>query len=141
MSNPIKLFMGVILFSALAQASGSWTATKSLKEIPDTNNTRTEVVFTSAQDKITYLPSKPPYGMVYNKKNVLDKKEYFVTGWAKGGSTMLFKVFLPSEKKNIPLCEVTSFGESAELRLAKGKVEISVFLSPDAKQTWSTCSP
>lgn len=127
-------------FASLANASDGWKMASELVDIPKTDNSRSEITFTSGKNKVVYTPSKDPYGLVFDQKVTLEGKDYFVTGWAQGAATVLFRVFSPQDHKATPVCEVSSFAEEAEVRLQKGKLEISVISEKEGAQKWVPCT-
>lgn len=139
MKQKLALVILSLSLSSLCKAA-SWEMKSEIKDIPKTEVTLTEVTFSSGKETIKFTPSQDPYGMVFDKKMTFEGKDYFITGWAQGAATMLFRVFLPETHKGKPLCEVTSFAEEAELRMVKGKIEISIVESSEGKQTWTACS-
>lgn len=141
MKNTI-LTLSLTLLASVANASSGWTLSTKLVDIPKTDNSRSELTFTSGKNKVVYTPQKDPYGLVFDQKVTLEGKDYFVTGWAQGAATVLFRVFAPQDHKDLkakPICEISSFAEEAEVRLQKGKLEISVISEKEGTQKWVPC--
>ena len=117
----------------------NWTMKSAYKEKQGVADLVSELTFSAGSQSITYMPDKPPYGVTFEKQMTLEGQEYFVTGWPQGASSMVFRVFLPAEKKEKVICQVTSRAESAELRIEKKRLHISVTADKRGKPIWVNC--
>lgn len=138
MKNLVLYSLFSVLMSSVCHA-GAWEMSTEMKELSDKTTSYSEVTFKLGEQIVVYTPTKDPYGLVFDQKFTLNGKDYFVTGWAEGAATMQFKVFLPESHKNQPLCEETSFAEEAQVRLVKGKLQISTVDDKNGKARWVAC--
>ncbi|MDX9732222.1 MAG: hypothetical protein RBT63_10660 [Bdellovibrionales bacterium] len=107
--------------------------------------------------KVEFRPTKPPYGLILEEEVHLDvglpalpgsdkqdnqdnEHTYFVTGWAHGAATMMFRIFDPETSGSEPICEIISAAENARLRAHKGNVEIEIYEMNDPTPVWVFCS-
>ena len=117
----------------------SWSMSSRYEKKPGTEINRSIVQFQMGSSTTTYRPDNPPYGMVLSERVVIGKTVYFITGWAKGARSILFRVFSP-EAGNSPLCEVTSFAESAQLKMIDKTLKIEVLESSEQSEiSWLNC--
>jgi hypothetical protein len=99
-----------------------------------------QLEFKQGAKVLKYAPPKPPLGFVSEKQYSLDGIVYFVTGWAHGPSTILYRVFAPGISGAAqPICEVASLSEKAELKAFGEKIKISAHLKEGGAMTWVDC--
>jgi hypothetical protein len=130
----------IVLTFALASAAETWTISNELVQSKIGKAKLDRVTFKSDSASVVYEPKEPPLGMVSSKAFVLGGETYFVTGWAHGPSTILFRVFAPGMAKEKPVCELSSLSESAELRELEGKIQIALTIEEGGVKTWQDCS-
>lgn len=125
----------------LGQASnnGEWKMTSTLVRSKDSKTKKHQLEFSLGKTKHYYAPQKPPLGLVFKEEVQINGKTYFVTGWAHGPSTVLYRVFSPELNKAKSICEAPSLSEKAELKMNDGKVQLSTYLDTSDKITWINC--
>jgi hypothetical protein len=131
--------LALVSVSSSASVSETWTVSSELVQAKSGKAKLDRVTFKSGKTSIVYEPSEPPLGMVSSKAVTLGGSTYFVTAWAQGSATTLFRVFAPGDAKEKPICELTSLSETAELREANGRIEISITSTETGKGKWSEC--
>jgi len=136
-----KNILIVLIMSFAFTAQASWKVRSAYKKVPGVDVDRSVLYFTSGDVTKTYAPNKPPFGLISTDKYVTSKGEFYLTGWAKGGQSVLFRVFDMSKKDASPICEVTSFGEISKLKLKKGVIYVEKTDElHQTKSSWQACA-
>ena len=118
----------------------AWTAASRIETQPETQIIRSVIQFNKDSLSVVYKPTEPPYGSVSLEKVVFNKyPPYFISGWANGAHTMIFKVFNPEKHGNTPVCEYNSFSESAKLRIVKKVLELEIYPNDANEASWVPC--
>lgn len=133
------LFLFAYSLPSLAQPA--WTMKSQLETIPSSSVKRYSLTFSQGEKSLpSYAPESPPFGLVSEKEILIGDRLYFLTGWAHGAHTVLFRVFDPSSQSSLPICEKISEAEEADLRLEKNNLEIRI-INSDAKlsEEWVSC--
>lgn len=125
--------------SFAAISAGGWNLSFTLVKSNNSQSKVDQLTFESGTLSLVYTPQAPPLGMVSGKSVVIDGEAYFITGWANGPATILFRVFAPETNGAKPLCEVASLSETAGLRQSKGGIEISAVVKDGQARTWVQC--
>lgn len=123
-----------------------WEAKELTRDEPVEGTKHLTLTISSIQFKsktaktVVFNPSAPPYSLVEIKKYTFDDKDYFLTSWVSGASSMVLRVFRP-DISNLPICQETTDAEETELRKNKDVVELSVTKVSDhkSKDFWSQC--
>lgn len=112
-----------------------------VKKNSKTRPNRSILKFNNKTSSVTYKPLAPPYGLVFKKRLVFSGKVLFLTGWAHGTHSVLFRVFYPEKNKGQPLCELISFSETAGLQLKDKvlKIEVTQEDSGASEPKWALC--
>lgn len=139
-----QLALGLLLFgftlSSLGRAQGAvWSLSEKLSPLDGSAPAQSTLFFNKDTTSLEYTPAGPPLGLISSEAVQLKGTQYFVTGWAHGAHTLVFRVFAPEKNKARPLCEVASLGESTRLRLNKGILEIEVIQDDAGSVTWARC--
>jgi hypothetical protein len=140
---PMGLVTGLFLFvfSLPSLAQPAWTMKSQLETIPSSSVKRYSLTFSQGEKSLpSYAPESPPFGLVSEKEILIGDRLYFLTGWAHGAHTVLFRVFDPSSQSSLPICEKISEAEESDLRLEKNKLEIRIINSDDKlSEEWISC--
>ena len=123
----------------LNATAGSWTMKSEYKKIKSPDTTVSEITFTSGSNSYVYFPQNMPYGLIEETKVVLSDKEYFLTVWSQGASSIMVRVFSPESHKANPVCELISFSDTPSLRVHKNRLELSVMSDRESKIEWKAC--
>lgn len=137
--SPLLFFLFVCSLPALAEPP--WAMKSQLETIPSSTVKRFSLTFSQGDKSLpSYAPESPPFGLVSDKEILIDGRPYFLTGWAHGAHTVLFRVFDPSSQSSQPICEKISDAEESDLRLEKNKLEIRIVNSdPKLSEEWVSC--
>ncbi len=135
----IQLLLFVCSLPTLAQPA--WTMKSQLETIPSSTVKRFSLTFSQGDKSLpSYAPESPPFGLVSEKEILIGDRLYFLTGWAHGAHTVLFRVFDPTSQSSLPICEKISEAEDSDLRLEKDKLEIRIINSDDKlSEEWISC--
>jgi hypothetical protein len=135
----IPLFLFACSLPALAQPA--WTMKSQLETMPSSSVKRFSLTFSQGEKSLpSYAPESPPFGLVSEKEILIGDRLYFLTGWAHGAHTVLFRVFDPTSQSSLPICEKISEAEDSDLRLEKDKLEIRIINSDDKlSEEWISC--
>lgn len=135
----IQLLLFVCSLPTLAQPA--WTMKSQLETIPSSTVNRFSLTFSQGDKSLpSYAPESPPFGLVSEKEILIGDRLYFLTGWAHGAHTVLFRVFDPTSQSSLPICEKISEAEDSDLRLEKDKLEIRIVNSDDKlSEEWISC--
>lgn len=129
----------VLTFPSQLLAKG-WSSSSSLKSNKETNVKYSVLKFTKGSQSVTFKPSEPPWGLVgVEKVHFKNIGPFFVSTWAQGAKTVLFRVFDPEAKGNIPICSGVSFGETTELRIKDDQLEMALYEEESDDPKWTTC--
>lgn len=120
-------------------SAGGWNMSFALVKSNNSQSKVDQLTFESGTLSLVYTPQEPPLGMVSGKSVLIDGTPYFITGWANGPATILFRVFNPEINGAKPICEVASLSESAALRRSKSGIEISAVVKDGQSRTWLQC--
>lgn len=146
----VSLFCFLFIFTSSAYAQ-LWAMSTRYETAKKSKDKQSVVQFNKGKLSVVYRPTAPPYGVVIEEKAVINNQNYFITGWAHGARSVMFKIFEPEAFAAKPLCEVISFSEETELRIVNNKLEIKVADdSPDTisdsdelpseSEKWVVCS-
>lgn len=134
-----KMILSLFALFFFQPVFGDWEVT--VKPEPKNEIIRSIVEFKNKSLSVTYRPQLPPYGLVSHKRLVFGKRVLFLTGWAHGAHSVLFRVFYPEKNKKHPLCEMISFSEKSDLQI-KNKV-LKIKITPEdsgvPKSEWALC--
>lgn len=136
------VFLSLSLSSSAASESSEkkWKMNSTMVRSQDGSKIKHQLEFTLDQTKYYFVPQKPPFGLIFDKEIHLNGQTYFITGWAHGAATMLFKVFAPGINKATPVCEAISTSEEADLRFHDGKIQLSIRQKGGGSQVqWINC--
>lgn len=135
----ISLFLLACSLPALAEPP--WTMKSQLETIPSSSVKRFSLSFSQGDKSLPpYAPESPPFGLVSEKEILIGDRLYFLTGWAHGAHTVLFRVFDPTSQSSLPICEKISEAEESDLRLEKNNLEIRIINSDDKiSEEWISC--
>ena len=133
------LFFLLIANSSATWAIANWSMTSSFVRDSARGVAYHQLDFANAGGHIIYTPPTPPFGLVNQQVYEINGTRYFVTGWAHGPATVLYRVFAPPLNLDQPLCEVASLAERATLRGSMGGVQIAVRLNPKGDLKWIDC--
>ncbi len=140
----MKNLFQITLLSALtlsaSVASAEWNATARIENFAESRVKVSVVQFAKKAQSVTYKPTEAPFGNVLIEKVVFkNRAPLFITGWAHGSQTIMFRIFDPENKGALPLCEVISFGESTQLRQRKDKIQLEVYKEESEQKSWVDC--
>lgn len=135
----IFIALGVPGRPATASSSPAWSLTSHLTQEEGGRITRHKLTFTSGSEQVIYVPAQPPFGVVSEERVRLNGKYYFLTGWAHGGATMMFRVFEPEGHQAQPLCQKVSLSEESQLRVKNSRLEILITVEGQQKPGWVEC--
>lgn len=107
--------------------SSNWTAAIQKKQSDEL--TTTPILFQKGERKQIYTPKSKSLWALEIFESKAGNKTYFITFWSLGGRNLLLRVFDP-EISNTPLCEAISFGETSELRIHNGYLQL--YVVPDS---------
>ncbi len=124
--------------SAAKRTPASWQLTDRYEKKADTEVMRSVIEFRKGSAVSTYKPEEMPFGLVLKERALINKQEYFITGWAHGAKTVMFRIFSPETEGVKPLCEEVSFGEETSLRQQDDKIQVQIF-SPSGEEIWKDC--
>ncbi|MBK8201622.1 MAG: hypothetical protein IPK68_04655 [Bdellovibrionales bacterium] len=135
----IQLLLFACSLPTLAQPA--WTMKSQLETIPSSTVKRFSLTFSQGDKSLpSYAPESPPFGLVSEKEILIGDRLYFLTGWAHGAHTVLFRVFDPTSQSSLPICEKISEAEESDLRLEKNNLEIRIINSDDKlSEEWIRC--
>lgn len=132
-------------FLQQVRAESDWTMISSEEDVPESKVPRDKLSFIpqgESQARYVYSPETPPFGVVIEQKFSFQSETYFLTGWAHGAHTVLYRVFHPTKKGLEILCEEISESDESSLRLSKdNRLEIQIFPSDKPSITWLDCKP
>jgi len=132
--------VSIVLFSLPAFAE-IWNATARLENLPDSKVKVSVIQFSLGDQSVTYRPAEVPFGNVDIEKVIFKgKPAMFITAWAHGAKTIMFRVFDPSQSGAHPICEIISFGESTEMRIRNKKFQLKVYNDENDQPTWEDCA-
>ena len=136
-----RLFIATLISIFFFETQASWSLSSQYIAKPNSKIRMSFLTFENKKKKIHYKPQKPPYGLVYKNKVVINGSPYFVTGWTYGSKSLMFRVFNPQEKGAISICETISFAEKANIKMKDGILRIHTRDSLRSKLKWVNCAP
>lgn len=133
------VILSALVFSSVSFAK-NWNVSSRYETRKNSDIKQSVIQFTKDSENVVYRPSEPPLGSVEMQKVVFkDKPVLFVTTWAAGSRNVLFRVFSPDTHGATPICEVSSFGETTQLQIKEGQLQLSVYTEGSEKATWENC--
>lgn len=158
-SSLLNIFFAVVVFASSASvffsdtysaelqrqvmAKNEWEMKSELVKYEQNTAVFHRLTFSSRKETYMYSPQEPPLGIVSDERVIINGQTYFLTGWAKGSATILYRVFAPSTANENPICEMTSRSEAAKLRIQDGKLQILILnLNEDDEKSdasWVEC--
>jgi hypothetical protein len=139
--NILTVFIMLFTFTLSFSAQASWKIKSAYKKAPGLEVDRSVLYFTFGDVTKIYAPNEAPLGLISSDKYVTPKGEFYLTGWAKGAQSVLFRVFDMSKAEAKPICEITSYGETSKLKIKEGVLYLKKFDSLEqAKPTWKACA-
>lgn len=119
-----------------------WNMTSKLESIQESQVLRDRLNFFTPDKKkpsYTYAPESPPYGMVDKKKIIIQGETYFLTAWAHGAHTVIFRVFNPNRMGSNVICEEISIAEESDLRINNKQLKIKIIEDKESLPKWLNC--
>lgn len=137
-----------IVFANPVISKSKWTMTSRYEALPGAKpkDMKISVIDFKKDSKTiaTYKPSQEPFGMASENHKIVNGQKYFITGWVLGARLLLLRIFEPSTSLQ-PLCEVETFGESAQLRIVNNQLEVEVIkfseIGKPVITKWLSCKP
>ena len=94
------------------------------------------ITFSDKGIKTVYRPSSIPNLMTGFKEVPADGKTFFITMWAYGSQSVMYRVFDSSKSLSKPLCEIVSFSDEYKYKIENGRLEIRALLIPSDPSFW-----
>lgn len=135
------LTLCLLLLPTVLEAK-DWNITSKLEPIQKSQILRHRLNFFPQGKKTpsyTYVPESPPYGMVDEKKIIIQGGVYFLTEWAHGAHTVIFRVFNPNRMGSNVVCEEISIAEESDLRINKKQLQIQIVKDEESLPKWLKC--
>lgn len=136
-----RIILGIFILFPFVVSAQTWTATK--RNIDHGNRlVKVSLVdFKKENRTLTYAPSKMPLGLVLLEKiEFKNRPPYFITGWAEGARSILYRVFDPENHGGNPICERVSAGEQTQLQIVNNNLEIKIYLDNGKDEPiWTLC--
>ncbi len=141
----MKIMFYFLVFSLLFASpvfAQNWNATARLENLTDSKVKISVIQFTEGSQSVTYKPTEVPFGNVDIEKVIFkNKSPLFITAWAHGAKTIMFRIFDPANFGSQTLCEIISFGETTELRIRDNKMQLKIYNDENDQPTWEDCDP
>ena len=139
--NFFKIILTLATVTMSSHAFGAWSLSSHYEKNPDSGINHSVVEFkTDSNTRKEYRPQQSPWGMVDNQRFVIGESTYFATAWAKGASSVLYRVFDMSKNRTEPVCEVISFAEKTKMRLSNSYIQIQILKDKnDERAVWKNC--
>lgn len=94
------------------------------------------ITFSDQGTKTVYRPLSAPHLMTGSEKVLASDRTFFITMWAYGSQSVMYRVFDSSAGFAKPLCEIISFSDLSENRVEENILEIRSLMTPRDPASW-----